>query len=68
MPIYSPPQVDRIWGIWGSYDEIPEAIFYLLKLRGTISTDVPIYGVRMSRETGEKGLLRSLKPGYRGLG
>ena len=24
-------QVDRIWGIWGSYYNIPKAIFYLLK-------------------------------------
>ena len=33
----SPPEVDRIWGIWGSYDRVPKAIFimfYLLK--GTI--------------------------------
>ena len=29
--IYSPPEVDRIWGIWGSYYNIPKAIFYLLK-------------------------------------
>ena len=28
--VYSPPQVDRIWGIWGSYYTIPQAIFYLL--------------------------------------
>ena len=27
----SPPQVDRIWGRWGSYYNIPKAIFYLLK-------------------------------------
>ena len=25
---YSPPQVDRIWGICGSYYSIPEALFY----------------------------------------
>ena len=25
------PQVDRIWGIWGSYYNIPNAVFYLLK-------------------------------------
>ena len=31
MCAYSPPQVDRIWGIWGSYCNIPKAIFYLLK-------------------------------------
>ena len=24
----SPPQVDRIWGIWGSYYNIPKALFY----------------------------------------
>ena len=29
--IYGPPQVDRIWGIWGSYYNIPQAIFALLK-------------------------------------
>ena len=28
---YSPSQVDRIWGMWGSYYKIPKAIFYLLK-------------------------------------
>ena len=28
---YSPPEVDRIWGIWGSCYNIPKAIFYLLK-------------------------------------
>ena len=24
-------EVDRIWGIWGSYYNMPNAIFYLLK-------------------------------------
>ena len=24
-------EVHRIWGIWGSYSEIPKATFYLLK-------------------------------------
>ena len=28
---YSPPQVDRVWGIWGLYSDLPEAIFHLLK-------------------------------------
>ena len=28
---YSPPQVDRIWGIWGSYHNTPKATFYLFK-------------------------------------
>ena len=28
---YSPPKADRIWGMWGSYYNIPEATFYLLK-------------------------------------
>ena len=28
---YSPPEVDRIWGIWVSYYNIPTVIFYLLK-------------------------------------
>ena len=27
---YSPPQVDRIWGIWGSYYTVPKAKFDLL--------------------------------------
>ena len=26
-----PIGVDRIWGLWGSYYNIPKAIFYLLK-------------------------------------
>ena len=29
--VYSPPQVDRIWGIRGSYCNIPKATFHLLK-------------------------------------
>ena len=29
--LYSPPEVDGIWGIWRSYSNIPNAIFYLLK-------------------------------------
>ena len=34
---YSPLQVDRIWGIWGSSYEIPKVIFDLLEgLRGPI--------------------------------
>ena len=28
---YSPPSVDSICVIWGSYYDIPKAIFYLLK-------------------------------------
>ena len=27
---YNPSEVDRIWGIWGSYYNTPEAILYLL--------------------------------------
>ena len=27
----SPPYVERVWDIWGSYYSIPKAIFYLLK-------------------------------------
>ena len=27
-----PLKVDRIWSIWGSYFNIPKAIFYLLKV------------------------------------
>ena len=26
----SPPEVDRIWGAWGSSYNIPKALFYLL--------------------------------------
>ena len=29
--MYSPPYADRIWGIWGTYYNIPKAILYLLK-------------------------------------
>ena len=29
--MYSPPEAGRIWGIWGSYYNIPKAIVYLLK-------------------------------------
>ena len=28
LKAYSPPQVDRIWGIWGSYYNIPKVMFY----------------------------------------
>ena len=28
---YSPTKVGRVWGIWGSYCNIPKAICYLLK-------------------------------------
>ena len=28
---YSPPSVDRIWGLWGSHYNISKAVFYLLK-------------------------------------
>ena len=31
LRVYSPPEVDRIWGIWGSYYNIPIAILYVLK-------------------------------------
>ena len=31
IELYGLPQIDRIWGIWGSYYNIPEGIFYLLK-------------------------------------
>ena len=31
LRVYSPPLVDRIWGIWASDYNIPKAIFYLLK-------------------------------------
>ena len=31
LRVYSPPEVDRMWGIWGSCYNTPKAIFYLLK-------------------------------------
>ena len=37
--VYSPPLVDRIQGIWGSYYHIPKAIFYLLKGDYRVWTD-----------------------------
>ena len=40
--VYSPPEVDRIWGIWGSYHTLPKAIFYLLK------GDYRVWGFRVS--------------------
>ena len=49
LKVFCPPEVDRLWGIWGSYYNIPKAIFYLLK--GTI-------GSRVERESWESG-----KPG-----
>ena len=30
--VYSPPEVDRVIGIWRCYNMIPKAIFYLLKV------------------------------------
>ena len=36
--VYGPLKVDRIWGIWGSYFNIPKAIFYLLKRDYRVST------------------------------
>ena len=36
LPNGSSPYVDRIWGIWGSYFNIPKAI-YSIYLRGTIT-------------------------------
>ena len=29
--VSSPPEVDRIWGVWRPYDNIPKAIFHILK-------------------------------------
>ena len=34
--IYNPPQVDRIWDIWGSYYNIPKVMFCLHKGEYTI--------------------------------
>ena len=40
--------IDRIWGIWGSYYNIPKAIFYLLKgdSRGTIAWPLNLPGLK----------------------
>ena len=26
-----PPEVERIWGMWGTYSNIPKSMFYLLQ-------------------------------------
>ena len=39
LQYYSPPYVDRIRAIWGSYFDIPKAIFYLL--RGDCNDEKP---------------------------
>ena len=53
---YSPPKVDRIWGIWESYYNIPKAIFYLLKgdyrdtktpLKSKLRVSMPMWEDRM---------------------
>ena len=31
LGVYGPPEVDSIWGIWGSYYNMSKGIFYLLK-------------------------------------
>ena len=31
LRIHRPPKGDRIWGIWGSYPNIPRAKLFLLK-------------------------------------
>ena len=31
MSSYSPPWVDRVWDIWGSYYNMSKSMFYLLK-------------------------------------
>ena len=33
LRVQSPPEVDRIWGIWGSYYNTSEAIFYAIGCR-----------------------------------
>ena len=38
---YSPPWVDRIWGICGSDYYVPKAIFYLLKGGYRLSLEIP---------------------------
>ena len=58
--VYSPPSVDRMWGICGSYYNIPKAIFYLLKGHRGVGFkvwDTGFYGVRFGVQLGmqEKG-------------
>ena len=50
---HSPPQVDRMWDIWGSYYNIDEAIFYLLK--GDYSIKCFHCGIFTSRGTVNSG-------------
>ena len=37
--VYSPASVERIWGIWGSYENITQAIFFVL------NGDYPVWTV-----------------------
>ena len=55
--VYSPPSVDRIWGIWGSYYNIPKNIFALLRGDYTCRVHAPRYsmpGDILSRLTTEE--------------
>ena len=56
LVLLSPPQVDRIWGIWGSYYNIPKAIFYLLKGDYTTTCTIIIISILTIMD----GLPRSL--------
>ena len=42
--VYSPPEVDRIWGIWGTYFHIAKAILYRLKGHYSVSGRSTGYG------------------------
>ena len=80
--VYSPPHVDRIWGIWGSYYNKPQAIFYLLKgdyrllgLAGSLSTVFPnaltsqkrAVRKRTLRDPEAQNSVRAIEPDHRKL-
>ena len=47
---YSPPSVDRIWGIWGCCSNISKAIFYLRKGDyKVLGAKVNVWGVQSFR-------------------
>ena len=60
-----PPFVDRRWGIWGSYYNIPKAIFYLLLedykglgfriLKPKPSKPIPFWRLGLDQEEGVGG-------------
>ena len=42
--------MDRIWGIWGSYYNIPETIFYLIKGGYILNISFGDFGVALRGE------------------